>query len=185
MGKGKATAAASQGEAAATQTPEQAAAAGKALQALTESTGDQDANTSQPSESSDSAELEIAKDRITELEGLIEEKNGQLKTADSKLQEAAEALDSEKSARVAAEEEVTRLKALIPAESGEETEVKDEEASAPLVFELNGRKYGFTAKAPKKLDVNGTVRTQEEIINDSEAMTSLILGENAFVKQVF
>lgn len=63
--------------------------------------------------------------------------------------------------------------------------LKAEESAVKPSFEYLGKKYAFTAKAPKKLCVDGVTRTQEELINDTEAMTSLIVGENGFVKQVF
>lgn len=55
---------------------------------------------------------------------------------------------------------------------------------APTHFVYNGRKYGFTPKAPKKLSFHNQIFTQEEFLNNADAMTSLIVGGNAFVKQI-
>lgn len=51
-------------------------------------------------------------------------------------------------------------------------------------FEYNGRRYGFTDRAPKKLSFDGQLYTQQELLNDEDAMTSLIVGESAFIKRI-
>lgn len=60
----------------------------------------------------------------------------------------------------------------------------DEVAEAKTYFDYNGRRYGFTDRAPKKLSFDGQLLTQEELLNDEDAMTSLIVGESAFVKRI-
>jgi len=51
-------------------------------------------------------------------------------------------------------------------------------------FELNGKRYGFTKRAPKKLSVNGQFYTQKELLTNTEEMESLIAGGSSFVKQL-
>lgn len=50
-------------------------------------------------------------------------------------------------------------------------------------FEYKGRVYVFKDHTPAALDFDGTLFTQCELLNDPEAMISLIVGENGFIKE--
>ena len=64
---------------------------------------------------------------------------------------------------------------------------KEEKPAAPakkakqLVAKVNGVEYTFKPNTPAKLRVNGVVRTQEEIINDEDVFTALVVGGSYFV----
>lgn len=60
-------------------------------------------------------------------------------------------------------------------------------SETPIVlepFNYEGNLYTLTDDAPKTLAFNDHVYTQKELLNDKEAMISLIVGENAFIKQI-
>lgn len=56
--------------------------------------------------------------------------------------------------------------------------------SVPGVIEINGRLYGFKKTAPARFNFAGTNRTQEEWLQDKDAMELLVLGNSSFVKPV-
>ena len=49
-------------------------------------------------------------------------------------------------------------------------------------IEINGSFYGFKKTAPARFNFLGTNRTQEEWLQDKDAMELLVLGNSSFVK---
>ena len=114
--------------------------------------------------------------KVNELEGDLTAANGQLGEVNTVL-EASESKVAELL------KEVQELKELSAANT---PEVVEEEVNEPLpIFEYEGRKYTLVDKAPKKISFNDRIYSKVELLNDTDAMTSLIVGGNAFVKQVF
>lgn len=54
----------------------------------------------------------------------------------------------------------------------------------PGTIELNGSVYAFKKTAPARFNFLGTNRTQEEWLQDKDAMELLILGNSSFVKPI-
>lgn len=131
--------------------------------------------------------LAEAGNKVAELAGDLSTANQELATKQAELDQANETITAlngdleNKDAKILALKNDLATFTLAPMPEN----LKKEEPAEKPTFEYLGRKFAFTAKAPKKLCVDGVVRTQEELITDTEAMTSLIVGENGFVKQVF
>jgi hypothetical protein len=51
-------------------------------------------------------------------------------------------------------------------------------------FELDGKIYGLSERTPKTLRVLDTTYTQEELLQNAEAMQFLIVGRSCFVKRL-
>ncbi|NRT11519.1 hypothetical protein [Flavobacterium sp. 14A] len=64
--------------------------------------------------------------------------------------------------------------------TGVPTETKEEENEAE--FDFNGSTYGFKKTAPARFNFLGVNRSQEEWIQDKDAMELLISGNSSFVK---
>ena len=70
----------------------------------------------------------------------------------------------------------------VTAEAEVKAEKKVEVKEAPVSFELEGKKYQFSASAPKKIRVNNQSLTQEQIAKDSDLLIMLI-GTPLIVKK--
>ena len=134
-----------------------------------------------PAENAEQAELikdlqqklEAAGIKIKSLENALNNTHGHL----ANVREEYDALVFEAKAK---DEEIEKLRfdsLVIDSEHLEEAEAK-------TYFEYNGRRYGFTDRAPKRLSFDGQLFTQEELLNDEDSMISLIVGESAFVKRI-
>lgn len=104
-----------------------------------------------------------------------------LQTAEQQKEKALENFTKEAISRILAENRVKELENTLDSlEQNNETVDVEEEPKDHFVYK--GKKYGFNDRAPKKLYFEDRVCTQEELLNDEEAMISLIVGENAFIK---
>ena len=83
-------------------------------------------------------------------------------------------------APVVSKEEKAALKAQAKAEA--EAQAKAEKTLKP--FNHNGNKYGFNKYTPAKLSIDGKLYTQEELLNNKDIMTSLVVGGSAFIKRI-
>ena len=54
--------------------------------------------------------------------------------------------------------------------------------AAAATFEVNGRKYAFSKFAPKAFRYNGVAHTQEEWIEDSDAIADMIESRCVFIE---
>ena len=50
-------------------------------------------------------------------------------------------------------------------------------------FEVDGKNYSFSDRCPAKVQVNGTVYTQKELLNDKDAIKFLTVGNHPFIKK--
>jgi len=50
--------------------------------------------------------------------------------------------------------------------------------------DANGDKWGFKPNAPKAMNWNGELRTQEELLKDDSVMKKLTLGQYSFIKRL-
>lgn len=83
-------------------------------------------------------------------------------------------------APVVSPEEKAALEAQAKAE--DKAQAKAEKTLKP--FSHNGNKYGFNKHTPAKLSIDGKLFTQDELLNNKELMTSLIVGGSAFIKRI-
>jgi len=119
-------------------------------------------------------------ERESDLKSALESANLKIDAAAITVNELREQLTTVIGRASAAELELEQLKA------ANLEEVVEEAAVEPKTFVVyQDRQYGFTDKAPTRLNIDGHVRSQNELLNDEDAMISLIVGESAFVKQVF
>ena len=69
-----------------------------------------------------------------------------------------------------------------PEENSQEEETQEED---PAVYtDKRGRKFRFTEKAPKTLNVDGHPMTQQEILQSEEVISELVHGNNSFLTQI-
>jgi len=118
------------------------------------------------------AHLRTADDKVAELEA--EKVNGMQSIADlfEKLNQAESTV-----CKLAHEIEYQKRGKLVLKNAEESAEHKTS-------FDYNGRTYGFKENTPATLFHDDRLYTQDELLNDAEAMTTLIVGENGFIKQI-
>jgi hypothetical protein len=115
--------------------------------------------------------------RIEVLEAEVEELKSDLNTANHTIAELTQELDQAEGTILNLAHQVAPVKENVAAADTEPSEPKTS-------FDYNGRTYGFAANTPAALFHDDRLYTQEELLNDPEAMTALIVGENGFIKQL-
>ncbi len=129
------------------------------------------------------SDLAAANAVIQEKEELLSKANADMEAANTVLQEKELLLSKATADLESANTVISQLKIADKAEQVLE-EKKPEVEKVPLLFSYNGKRYTFSRKCPEKINVDGTVYSQEELIKNKELMVSLIDGGNAFVKLV-
>ncbi|EKB02674.1 hypothetical protein HMPREF9711_03136, partial [Myroides odoratimimus CCUG 3837] len=91
---------------------------------------------------------------------------------------AEENAKKEQEALKQAELEVKRL--------AEEYAKKELEVNARLIngYEYRGRKYNFTANMPLKVNLDGQIMSQVEIMSNTDVLESMIDSKNIFIKEI-
>ncbi|ALU25255.1 hypothetical protein [Myroides odoratimimus] len=51
-------------------------------------------------------------------------------------------------------------------------------------YEYRGRKYNFTANMPQKVNLDGEIFSQEEIMSNTDVIESMIDSKNIFIKEI-
>lgn len=124
--------------------------------------------------------------RIEELAKLLDESNKKVAELEGEIsigrQSIADMLEKLR------ETEITALRLAHQVEfqtKGVLVEKTTETSAEPKTsFDYNGRTYGFVKGTPANLFHDDRLYTQCELLNDPEAMISLIVGENGFIKQL-
>ena len=62
-----------------------------------------------------------------------------------------------------------------------EAKAKEEATENIAVFEYGDKQYKFSDRCPKKLQIDGQVYTQDEILNDEDLIEFLVVGNSPFV----
>ena len=70
------------------------------------------------------------------------------------------------------------------ADTGSETDSTEEVAEPKGYKTEDGRIFGLSKRTPKTLKVLNNVYTQEELLQNKEAMEFLIYGDSSFVEQL-
>jgi hypothetical protein len=120
-------------------------------------------------------ETETLQAKVTELEG-------DPSAANAEVARLTALIDENEGLLAEAQVQVLELKNLA-AKTPDKAPAVDGEPKS--YFEYQGMRYAFTDKTPKRLCVDDKLFTQEELYNDEDAIISLIVGESAFLKQVF
>lgn len=87
-------------------------------------------------------------------------------------------------APVVSPEEKAALEAQAKAEDKAQAKAQAKAEKTLKPFSHNGNKYGFNKHTPAKLSIDGKLFTQDELLNNKELMTSLIVGGSAFIKRI-
>ena len=75
-----------------------------------------------------------------------------------------------------------QVKEPAPEETSQEEETQEED---PAVYtDKRGRKFRFTEKAPKTMNIDGHPMSQEEILQSEEVISELVHGNNSFLTQI-
>lgn len=78
-------------------------------------------------------------------------------------------------------------KAKADADAKANTNSNDETFEVDVItnwLDQNGDKWAFTKNAPKKLNWDGEIRTQQEILLDDSIMKKLTIGHYSFIKRI-
>ena len=75
-----------------------------------------------------------------------------------------------------------QVKDQAPEENSQEEETQEED---PAVYtDKRGRKFRFTEKAPKTMNIDGHPMSQQEILQSEEVISELVHGNNSFLTQI-
>jgi len=117
--------------------------------------------------------------RIAALEAEVVELQGDIRAANHTIAELTQELDQAEGTILNLAHQVSPVTVL-----GTVEETIDAPAEPKTTFDYNGRTYGFVKDTPARLFHDDKAYTLEELLNDPEAMTTLIVGENGFIKQI-
>lgn len=65
-----------------------------------------------------------------------------------------------------------------------EVENSKERKQTPEHFTFEGSTYRFAADAPKLIRIEGSVKTQEEILEDEDLLLQLVAGGSSLIEKV-
>ncbi|SDE68451.1 hypothetical protein [Riemerella columbipharyngis] len=102
-------------------------------------------------------------DELIQKETELNEKEAQLNERETQLNEREEELN-QREAQFNEKNTTTKVE-VIPGED----------------FEFNGEQYKFTDEAPKKIRINGEVKTQKEIAKDEDLLLQLVAGNSSLI----
>ena len=88
---------------------------------------------------------------------------------------------STKGAELNEEQKAAQLAAEAKAKAEAEAKAKEEATENIAVFEYGDKQYKFSDRCPKKLQIDGQVYTQDEILNDEDLIEFLVVGNSPFV----
>lgn len=125
---------------------------------------------------------------IEQLEAAIKkvtaEKVAELTVAvtDAKTEFEALGADASEEDKAAAQDKINLAEQAVADFTGVPLVNKTE--SVPGVIEINGTFYAFRKTAPARFNFAGANKTQEEWLQDKDAMELLVLGNSSFVKPI-
>ena len=134
-------------------------------------------------------DLRIANELLAKETSTSEELRGQMIERSDYITNLVGEMNAQEAGKLIAEEKIGELQETIQAllkeaDSLNDIEVIAETVTATPPFEFEGNQYAFTNLAPDVISFNDHAYTQEELINDKEALASLIIGGNSFIKQI-
>ncbi|MDM1441903.1 hypothetical protein HX056_00935 [Myroides odoratimimus] len=109
------------------------------------------------------------------------------KQAEEKAKQEKEALKkAEQEANKKAEEKAKQEKEALKKAEQEAQKLAKKEANERLLngYEYRGRKYNFTANMPQKVNLDGEIFSQEEIMSNTDVIESMIDSKNIFIKEI-
>lgn len=109
-------------------------------------------------------------------------KQGEEKTK----QEEETAKKAEQEAKKKAEDKAKQEKESLKKAELEAQKLAKKEANERLLngYEYRGRRYNFTANMPLKVNLDGEIFSQEEIMSNPDVIESMIDSKNIFIKEI-
>lgn len=128
-------------------------------------------------------EQEAAKQTELEAQKLSEENAKQEQEAAKQAELEAKRLAEENAKK---EQEALKQAELEANRLAEEYANKELEVNARLIngYEYRGRKYNFTDNMPLKVNLDGQIMSQEEIMSNTDVLESMIDSKNIFIKEI-
>lgn len=109
------------------------------------------------------------------------------KQGEEKTKHEKEALKkAEQEAKKKAEDKVKQEKEALKKAAQEAQKLAKKEANERLLngYEYRGHKYNFTDNMPLKVNLDGEIFSQEEIMSNTDVIESMIDSKNIFIKEI-